>query len=421
MSAGFSLGQGVRRAVQLVPQGVAVIDGEHRFTWREFADRTARLAAVFQGHGLKPGGRVALLALNNHWVLECFYAAVHAGGVIVPINFRLSNLELAAQLADCAPEMLILGDGFTHLADDLRQAVPGLHTVFCLGDGAMADGLVSLGEALANAHPAPDAGRSGDDVACLYYTGGTTNAAKGVMITHLNIATNNAHVFPALEFDHHTVHLHHGPLFHTAAGARLFTVTQAAGTHVFLPRFDCGQVLDAIERLRITHTTVVPTMMRMLLDHEAITTTDFSSLRFISYGGAPMPESLMREAVERLPHVKFVQSYGMTELSPVVTMLGWRDHLLEAWGKQRLRSVGRAVLYAEVAVVDDRGQSVPSGERGEIVAKGPMVMKGYWNRPELTASTIRDGWLHTGDIRLSRRRWVSVPGRSQEGHDHIGW
>lgn len=399
MASGFSLTQAVRRAVMIRGGGTAVIDGERAFTWSEFADRTARLAGAFIAAGVKPGDRIVLLALNSHRSLECFYAVMQAGAVIVPLNHRLGLGEITAQADDCAPVLVLLGADFADLAAPLGKGADGaVRTLVHCAPGAAPAGMLAY-EALIAAHqPAGDAGRSDDDLACLLYTSGTTSAAKGVMLSHANFCANTANVVGELGMDEHTVHLHHGPLFHVASAARLFSTTHVAGTHVFLPRFVAREFIAEVERARITHATLVPTMFRMLLDEPAMRTADLSSLRCISYGSAAMPEPLLREFMDALPGVRMLQSYGMTELSPVVTILGWRDHLPEAAAAGRLRSAGRTAMLAEVAVVGPDDRPLPTGQSGEIVARGPMVMQGYWNRPDLTAEALRGGWMHTGDI-----------------------
>jgi acyl-CoA synthetase (AMP-forming)/AMP-acid ligase II len=190
------------------------------------------------------------------------------------------------------------------------------------------------------------------------------------MLSHTNIAANTAQTVPELELSERSVHLHHGPLFHVAPAARVFTTTWVGGTHVILARFSPAEVIAEIARTRVTHGTFVPTMFRAILD----------------------------EIMAALPAARFAQSYGMTELSPVVTVLGWRDHLPERRASGVLRSAGRPALLAEVRVVDTEDKPLPVGEAGEIVARGPMVMLGYWNRPEQTAEALRGGWMHTGDI-----------------------
>ncbi|MCW1381880.1 long-chain fatty acid--CoA ligase [Novosphingobium sp. KCTC 2891] len=399
MAATFSLTQAIDRAVRIKGASSAVVDGDTRFTWREFGDRVARLAAGFQALGLASGGRVVLLALNSHRSLECFFAAMHAGGVIVPLNHRLGKLEIAAQVADCDPDVIVVGSEFVEQVRGLPkradQRPPAL--VHC-ASGPAPEGLAAFEDLIARSDPVDDALRCGEDLACLIYTSGTTNAAKGVMLSHANLCANTANVIGELGMDEATVDLHHGPLFHIASAARLFSASHVAGCHVILPRFVAAEVIAEIERSRITHLTLVPTMVRMLLDEPGFAAADLSSLRYVSYGSAAMPEPLLREFMERLPQVRFVQSYGMTELSPVTTILGWQDHLPGAAANGRLRSAGRAAMFAEVAVVGPDDRPLPIGKAGEIVARGPMVMQGYWNRPDLTAEALRGGWMHTGDI-----------------------
>jgi len=399
MTIGFSLTQALRRAVAIRSNEIAVIDGPIQFTWEQFSSRVARLASAFISLGLKPGGRIVLLTLNSHRSLECFYAAMHAGGVIVPLNHRLGLNEIVAQTNDCTPQVIILGPDFVTMHDALQAGPDGKarDMIYCGGGAPPAD-FHDYEKLVRSQRPADDAGRNGDDLACILYTSGTTSAAKGVMLSHANFCANTANVVPELGMDERTVHLHHGPLFHVAAAARLFSTTHVAGTHVFLPRFVAAEVIAEIARTGVTHATFVPTMFRMLLDAPSLATTDLSSLRYVSYGSAAMPEPLLREFMDALPAARLLQSYGMTELSPVVTILGWRDHGPEATATNRLRSAGRPAMLAEIAIVGPDDRQLPSGQHGEIVARGPMVMQGYWNRPEQTAEALRGGWMHTGDV-----------------------
>ncbi len=398
MNKAVSLGQALRHAVHLRGDGVAVVDGAKSFSWNAFADRVARLAGAFVAQGLTAGGRVVLLSLNSHRSLECFFAAIHAGGAITPLNHRLALGELRDQVADCKPDVIVLGDDFCSMRAELLAAAGGSAVLVHTGDGTPDDGMLSLESLIAKAQPLPDQGRGGDDLAVLMYTSGTTSAAKGVMLSHANFVANTANTYGELGFGPDIVHLHHGPLFHVAAAARLFSVTHAAGTHVLLPRFVAGEVIAEIERTGVTHATFVPTMLRAMLDDPALPGANLSTLRMLSYGSAPMPEALLKEVMAALPDVGILQSYGMTELSPVVTILNCRDHLPENHGSGLLRSAGRPVLFSEVAVVDPEDRPLPPGKAGEIVARGPNVMLGYWNRPDLTAEALRGGWMHTGDI-----------------------
>jgi acyl-CoA synthetase (AMP-forming)/AMP-acid ligase II len=385
------LTQAIQRACQIRGGSVAVVDGEVTLTWRALADRITRLAGALRSLGLRDTDRVALLTSNTHRALESYFATIWSGGVIVPLNHRLSPGELAAQVKDFEPSLLISGPEFASLAREITTK-PIIHA----GAGRAPDAMQSYEDLIAASPAIPELADGADDVACLFYTGGTTAEPKGVMLSHNNIMANTLNFIGHIGMDERTVHLHCGPLFHVAAGVRLFSVTQAAGTHVMLPRFAVPEVLEAISRHQVTLATFVPTMLRSILDYPAFGDFDLSTLTHITYGAAPMAEALLREALARLPNVRFVQSYGMTETSPIATMLGWREHLEPAGAK--LRSAGRAALLADIRIVDPSDRPLPVGERGEVTVRGPMVMRGYWRQPEATQAAVRDGWMHTGDI-----------------------
>lgn len=385
------LTQGLQRAKQLRSQNVALIDGAHQFTWDQLTDRIARLAAGFRKNGLKQGDRVAFLALNSHRSLECFYAAIWAGGIITPLNHRLAETEIAALVHDAEPSIFVVGSEFTEIAQSIDLPIT-IHA----GDKTPPKGMISYEDLITECSPLTEGDRGGEDVACIFYTGGTTGTPKGVMLTHNNIMANTLNVVGPVAMSEKTVHLHCGPLFHVAAAVRLFSVTHVAGTHVMLPRFALPDVLETIQTHKITLATFVPTMLRNILDQPNLSDYDLTSMRYITYGAAPMPETLLRELMTRLPHIRFLQSYGMTELSPVATMLGPEEHA-DPSGKY-LRSAGRAAILAEVRIVDPNDTDMPTGEYGEIIVRGPMVMAGYWHQPEATAQALRGGWMHTGDI-----------------------
>jgi long-chain acyl-CoA synthetase len=414
-SMDLGLCNGLRRALQLRGYEVGLVDGNVRFAWHAVIDRVARLAGALRTAGVSNGERVVLLALNSHRSFEVFFATLQAGGVIAPINHRLSEREIAAQIADIEPTVLFLGETFAERAAELRGASGTVSTVVHLEAGASSESLLSYERLVADSMPLADSGGAGSDLACLFYTGGTTGEAKGVMLSHGNIMANSINFISNIGMDETTVHLHCGPLFHVAAAVRMFSVTQVAGTHVLLPRFEPREVLDTIERERVTLATFVPTMLRALLEQPDLEARDLSSLRYITYGAAAMPEALLREAMRRLPGVRFVQSYGMTETSPIATLLGWQDHALEGPGSAYLRSAGRPALLSEVAIVDATEIQRPAGEIGEIVIRGPMVMQGYWRRPEATAKALRGGWMHSGDIGyLDSRGYLFVVDRMKD-------
>lgn len=369
----------------------ALIDGDTTVTWRDYADRVARLGGALRAFGIGTGDRVAVLSPNTHRMLETMFATLWAGGIAVPLNHRLAVPELAAQANDCAPAVLVVDPAFSAVAETLRAGAPSLrHIIVADGD--------SYEPLLAGTAPIPDQGARGGDTAFIIYTGGTTGRAKGVMLSHQNLWANTANALAAMPLTAESTNLHVAPLFHVAAIARCFGATVQGATQVLLPRFDPGAVLAAIARHKVVFTLLVPTMLRAVADLPGFHDHDISSLRMIAYGASPIDETLLRRLIALFPNVGLFQAYGMTELSPTATQLGPDHHVLEGPNAGRLRSAGRAAMLAEVRVVDDADSELPAGAVGEIVVRGPTVMKGYWNQPELTARTLRGGWMHTGDL-----------------------
>jgi long-chain acyl-CoA synthetase len=393
------LTMGLRRSLALDADAEALVSDGVRLTRREMVDRIARLASVLRNLGMQQNDRVAMLAPNGQHYIEFYFGVLWGGGIIVPVNSRFASAEMIEQVRDAEPFALIVDRTLAATAETLAQNVPSIKAMIIIG-AAGASGRtvrsVNYEDALQSVDPVPDAMRGEDDIACLFYTGGTTGRSKGVMLSHGNLWANAMATIAHLGLDDSLVHLHSGPLFHLGAGGRVYGTAVAGGKHVVMSRFTPEQALSTIARERVTVATFVPTMLAMLLQLPDIHTYDLSSLRLITYGASPMSESVLQECLRRLPHVRFAQSYGMTELSPVATMLGVEHHTLNA-PPGRLRSAGRPVYSAEVRIVDPNDRELPRGEIGEIIVRGPIVMKGYWRKPELTAQTLRGGWMHTGD------------------------
>lgn len=389
------LTMGLRRSLALDADAEALVSDDARLTRRELVDRIARLAAVLRNLGMQDGDRVAMLAPNGQRYIEFYFGVLWGGGIVVPVNSRFALAEMIEQVRDSEPVVLIVDASFAGMGEELARQVLSIKAVMEIGKDASGR-FVDYEDALASAKPIPDAMRGEDDIACLFYTGGTTGRSKGVMLSHGNLWSNAMATIAHLGLDDSLVHLHSGPLFHLGAGGRVYGTAVAGGKHVVLLRFAPDQVLTTIAREKVTVATFVPTMLSMLLQLPDLNSYDLSSLRLITYGASPMPEAVLQECLRRLPHVRFAQSYGMTELSPVATMLGPEHHRLDG-PPGRLRSAGRPVYSADVRVADASDNELPRGEIGEIIVRGPIVMKGYWRKPELSAETLRGGWMHTGD------------------------
>jgi long-chain acyl-CoA synthetase len=393
----MSLGHAVRRAVQINRNGTALKLEGREVAWGAFEARVAKLAGALRGLGVGVGDRVAILALNSHRYLEFFFGAAWAGAVFVPINIRLADEEIVHWLGDSASSVLFVDAAFADRVPGLRAALPALKHVVFVDDGAPPHGFLAYEAWLEAASAIDDVGRAGDDLAALFYTGGTTGRSKGVMLTQRNLAANAFNVIPELGFDRATHWLHAGPMFHIADGVATFAITMVAGTHSFIPRFDPLAVMRAVQDTGVTHTLLVPTMINLLVNHPELGAHRLDGLRSVLYGASPMPAAVIAKALEVLPNCRFTQAYGQTEAAPVLTLLHHDDHQTSGPRAHRLASAGQAVLGVELAILDAEDRPVPVGEVGEICARGDNVMPGYWRQPEQTASALRNGWLHTGD------------------------
>ena len=391
------LTQNLRRSIQQTPDATITIFAGRRRTFAEFGERVARYAGAMHKLGLKAGERISMLALNSDVYLEYYLGTYWAGGVVNPINTRLAVPEIAFMLNDCGSRMLIIDRHFIDAAGKLRAQCPQLETVICTDGDPRADGFLSYEALLAAADPAEDALRRGDDLAGIYYTSGTTGRSKGAMLTHANIFSNSIGMLAEGVVGQGCIGLHSAPMFHLADGAFMNAMLAGGGCHVIVPQFEPLSVLETIQRERVTDMLLVPTMIQMLVDHPKCADYDLSSMRNVVYGASPIAEAVLDRAMRAFPKAGFAQAYGQTELSPCATILSQAMHR-EAGRRLGLhKSNGRAMIGCEVCVVDDSDQEVPRGKVGQIVARGPGVMKGYWNLPDETAAALRGGWMHTGD------------------------
>ena len=389
------LTQGLQRAVQIKPNGVSTRCGSRVQTWRETRERVARFAGALTLMGIAPGDRVALLALNSDRYLELLYATAWVGAVVVPINTRLASAEIDYILADSGASALLVDDTFVPMLDALAASTRTMCAVIHLGDSDPPGELLSYERMVDTALPAARVDRNGSDLAGIFYTGGTTGKPKGVMLDHANLVINAMHAAPCIGEE--PVFLHAAPMFHLGDGAWTFAVTMQGGTHCFIPKFDPVACLKAISDERVTDTMLVPTMIAMMLNLPDVRTYDTTHLRQIVFGAAPMPEATLHRALELWPATRFMTGWGMTELSPIGTILPSFHTSPEQIATGRYRSCGQAALSAEVRIVDEAGMEVPRGTVGELTVKSLTVMRGYWNNPQATGEAISNGWLHSGD------------------------
>ncbi|WP_101675128.1 long-chain-fatty-acid--CoA ligase [Alloalcanivorax mobilis] len=394
----FELTHALHRLEQQNSGATAVIFRDRQRTWADLAERVARLAGALHRLGLKAGERVGMLGLNSDYYIEYMLGVWWAGGALNPVNTRWSQAEVAFSLDDCGTGILLVDERFASWGDALREQSKALHTVIYVGDGEAPKGLLHYEALLRDAVPAEDARRSGDDLAGVFYTGGTTGFPKGVMLSHLNLLSNALGYLLELPYSDDDVVLGVAPIFHQAGMCIIVRALLRGCPMVVVDEFEPVAVMRAIEEHRATFTLLVPTMVQRLVDHPEAGRYDLGSLSRVLYGASPISEGVLERAFKVLPKVRFYQGYGMTETGGPYTILPAWCHGSEGQKAGMLRSAGRAMWGIEVRVVGENGDPVPSGTVGEIVTRGPGVMQGYWGREDETRTALRDGWMHSGDV-----------------------
>ncbi|HAZ78561.1 MAG TPA: fatty-acid--CoA ligase [Porticoccaceae bacterium] len=392
----FSTSQLIRRIVQTSGSELATVDGERQQTWQQYMDKLARFAGGLQSLGVKKGDCVAMLALNSDRYFEFMYGVPWAGGVFQPINTRLAGPEVVYWLNDSEAKVLLVDSTFVPLIQQIRSELNYVEHFIFVDQSATPDGYSSY-DSLVDHTPVADAGRKNDDIAALFYTGGTTGRSKGVMLTHTNLVANALQSVAVMDCSPGDKILHVAPMFHIADAFYCMTSLVVGGTNYFLPGFEPVATMNGIEKYQIDRLLMVPTMINMLVNHPSVGDFDMSGLRAVAYGASPMPESVIRKALQELPNAGFYQAYGQTEASPIITVLDKSRHTFEGPLAGKIQSAGQAIPGVDIAIFDDNDQSVANGVVGEICIRGANVMKGYRNMPEQTSKAIVNQWLHTGD------------------------
>ena len=393
------IGDFIDKAAVRFPNHVVVVDQEKRLTAKELLERSNRLANTLLGLGLKKGDRVAVLLNNCRQSIECFYGIARAGLVFVPMNTRYSAPEHLYLLNDSEARAILLGQEFTDVVGPILAEASTVSQA--IGVTGKAPQLMrSYEELLAQASPQePKVEISDEDLYSIRYTAGTTGRPKGVLHTHRNNIVMLYNVlldgFPIQEGDAIVLT---APVTH-ASGTQILPHIVKGAKVVVLPGFDVKTLLEIIQKERITTLYLVPTMIVMLLAYPELKKYDLSSLKTIRYGASPISPEVLKRSIEVFGNI-FVQGYGLTEGLNPLTVLLKEDHILDGSEKsfKRLSSIGREVTVARVRIMDEEGKFLPPGQVGEIVVQSDQNMKGYWKKPEATAETLRDGWLHTRDL-----------------------
>lgn len=413
----MNVGTLIDKAVARYKHKTAVKMGDESITYAQLGENSNRFANALLNLGVQHGDRIAVLMWNAIEYLYVDYGAAKIGAVKVPLNHMLVKEDIDFRMKDSEPCMAVVDDHFLPMIMELKEENACLKEVICISSDSdsLPPGVHSFNRLLNDASAEkPDIEVGNEDLLALMYTGGTTGVSKGVMHTHksfVSIVYSEAFEWGLLWDE---VMLVMAPLPH-ATGFQIPAIFIKGGMIIVTKGFDPEEMCRLVEKEKVTWAFMVPTMIYILLDFPDRKKYDLSSLRSIAYGAAPMSPDRLRRAMEEIGPV-FMQGYAQMEVANQGTSLTREDHL-EAFEShpERLKSCGQTVIMAQLRIVDDDGKDVPVGEVGEIAIKGPHMMKGYWRRDEDTTKTVRNGWIHTGDMaRMDEDGFVYIVDRKKD-------
>ncbi|MBI4340030.1 MAG: long-chain-fatty-acid--CoA ligase [Chloroflexi bacterium] len=404
----------------IVPERTAMIFEGKRISYSQLQERVNRLADALAKLGVGAGDRVAAIQVNCNEHIEAYFAAAKLDAIYVPMNFRVKSDELAFMLKDSEPKALLSGLRYCDLVESAVGGIPSLRA------------LVSLDGPKGNWRPYEDLLASGanedrfpqgddEDTTIIMFTAGTTGTPKGVMLTYNSfssyILSNISPADPEVE-ERNILTV---PLHHIAGMQAALSAIYGGRTLIIQRQFQVVEWMKLVQDEKANRAMMVPTMLKQLMDHPGFHQHDLSSLEVITYGAAPMPLSVIKQAIQEFPGVRFINAFGQTETASTITMLPPEDHVLEGTPAEvekklkRLSSIGKPLPDVEVRIVDEDSKDVPLGHVGEIVARGERLMKGYWGMEEATRATIRGGWLYTGDLGyFDEDGYIFLAGRAKD-------
>lgn len=412
------------KTAQSYPDNLAVICEDNKYSYVQLKERVDKLALGLKSLGIEKNDKVAIIHSNCHRFLEAYFAGAKLGAILVPVNYRLSPNDFVYILDNSQAKIVIAQPEFLSWISEKRDEIPGLSNIILTESVGAGDSFVEYLEyesllkdiVLKEEHPEVV---EDNDIAQIYYTSGTTGRPKGVILTHKNNHVHARGTIEELGLSSKDRWLHVSPMFHLADAWAVWSITMIGGTHVMVPSFEPEKVLQAIQDHKVTLSNFIPTMLNILVNFQDVKDYDFSSLRLIMSGGAPIAKEVIRKVLE-IFGCDYIQTYGLTETSPFLTMSILKDDMKELPFEEKLRymvTTGRPFFNVSLKVVKDDGKEVVPNEKevGEIIVKGDTITPAYWKLPEETEKRILDGWLYTRDLAvINPEGYVTIVDRKDD-------
>ncbi len=412
-------------ACAIVPDRRALVFEGLEFTFEELQQRVNRLASSMSALGVGAGDRVANMQVNCNQSIEIYFAAAQLDALYVPLNFRARTEELEQMLAIAQPSILFIGERYLPLLHAGPGELPADRIVLLDGqaDERTSEGRLAYDDLQSQGNPEQvHFSEAGDDqTTVIMFTAGTTGVPKGVMLTHHSFSSYLLATVAPADPDVEETNLLTVPFYHIAGLQAALAAVYGGRTLAIMRQFEPAEWLSLAQQQRVNRAMLVPTMLKQLMDHPGFREYDLSSLSVITYGAAPMPLPVIRQAIEEFPGARFINAFGQTETASTITMLPPEDHILEGTEPEvekklrRLTSIGKPLEDVEVMIVSEEGTPVANGDVGEIVARGERMMKGYWRQEAATGETLRSGWVYTGDLAYQDEDgYIYLAGRAKD-------
>jgi acyl-CoA synthetase (AMP-forming)/AMP-acid ligase II len=406
----------------ICPERDCIVFEGKRWTYARTWERTNKLANALRKIGAEKGDRIGMLQVNCSQYVEAYYASAMMGAIFVPLNFRAKADELSYMVANAEAKILFVGSRYLEMVEAMLPELPTVK--HCVSIDRKDEKKLYYEDIVGSASSEESFSEIGDeDITMLMYTAGTTGRPKGVPLRHSAFVSYVLENVEPASPDIEERNLLTVPLYHVAGIQAMLAAIYGGRTLVMMRQFEVKEWLEAIQKEKATRAMLVPTMLKRVIDDPDYDKYDLSSLKVITYGAAPMPFEVINKAIKMMPWIKFINAFGQTETASTITALGPEDHNIEGTEEEKQKklkrlssSIGKPLPDVEVKIVDEEGKALPSLEVGEIWARGPRIMTGYWRDEQKTSQVMtKDGWLRTGDMGwMDEEGYIYLAGRGDD-------